>query len=137
MTTATTPPWEEKRTAEIRMVEEYLKQHFRQADVYRYNSASIRVRVVDPRFEGIPRDQRDAMVEQYLDQLPPETQRDVVTLLTSAPSELERTPATFKEYMLNTEFDAPQPHRCFDRWARRFVAIGIGFNVVASSVVRF
>ncbi len=102
-------PWEEKRTAETRMVEDHLNQHFRQANSYRYNSATIRVRVVDPCFEGLSREQRDAMVEPYLDQLPPETQRDITTLLTFAPSELERTPATFKAYMLNTEFDAPSP----------------------------
>ena len=89
MTTATTPPWEAKRTDETRMVEELLRQHFKQADSYRYNSASIRVRVIDPRFEGMSREKRDAMVEQYLDQLPSETQRDIVTLFTFAPSELE------------------------------------------------
>jgi hypothetical protein len=91
------------------MVEDLLRRHFQQADSYRYNSASIRVRVIDSRFEGMPREKRDAMVEQYLDQLPPETQRDIVTLFTFAPSELERMPKTFREYMLNTEFDDPSP----------------------------
>jgi len=47
---------------------------------------------VDPHFERIAREQRDAMVEPYLDTLPPETQRDIVTLFTFAPSELEQTP---------------------------------------------
>jgi hypothetical protein len=32
-----------------------------------------------------------------------------VTLFTFAPSELERRPKTFREYMLNTEFDDPSP----------------------------
>ncbi len=109
MTTITTPLWEAKRTSETRMVEELLRQHFKQADCYRYNSASIRVRVIDPRFEGMSREKRDAMVEQWLDKLPPETQRDIVTLFTFAPSEIERTPTTFREYMLNTEFDNPSP----------------------------
>ena len=107
--TTTTMPWEAKRTAETRMIEDLLGQHFKHADAYRYNSASIRIRVIDPRFEGMPREKRDAMVEQYLDTLPPETQRDIVTLFTFAPSELERTPTTFREYMLNTEFDDPSP----------------------------
>ncbi len=107
MTTTTTPLWEAKRTPETRMVETLLGQHFQQADSYRYNSASIRVRVIDPRFEGMPREQRDAMVEQYLDTLPLETQRDIVTLFTFAPSELTQSPTTFREYMLNTEFDEP------------------------------
>ena len=106
---ATTPPWEAKRTSETRMVEDLLRQHFKQADSYRYNSASIRVRVIDPRFEGLSREKRDAMVEQYLDQLPQETQRDIVNLFTFAPSELEQTPKTFREYMLNAEFDEPSP----------------------------
>src|SRR5205085_6237800 len=111
MTTATTAQWESKRTAETRTVEDLLRQHFKQADAYRYNSASIRVRVIDPRFERMSREQRDAMVEQFLDQLPPETQRDIVTLFTFAPSELELTPTTLREQMLNSEFDNPSPSR--------------------------
>jgi hypothetical protein len=103
----TTPPWEAKRTAETRKVEELLRQHFKQADAYRYNSASIRVRVIDPSFEGLSREKRDALVELHLNTLPVQTQRDIVTLLTFAPSELQRTPTTFREYLLNTEFDDP------------------------------
>jgi stress-induced morphogen len=109
MTTATTAPWEAKRTTETRMVEDLLRPHFQQADAYRYNSASIRVRVVDSRFEGLPREQRDGMVEHYLDQLPPETQRDIVTLFTFAPSDLQPMPTTLRERMLNAEFDQPSP----------------------------
>ena len=109
MTTLAASPWEAKRTSETRMVEELLGEHFQQADSYRYNSACIRVRVVDPRFEGLSREKRDALVEEYLDKLPPETQRDIVTLFTFAPSDLVRTPTTFREYMLNTEFDDPSP----------------------------
>jgi len=108
MTTATAPLWEAKRTPETKKVEDLLRQHFKQADSYRQNSASIRVRVIDPQFEGMPREKRDAMVEQYLDQLPPETQRDIVTLFTFAPSEVERTATTFREFMLNAEFDNPR-----------------------------
>ena len=105
----TTPPWEAKRTDETRVVGDLLGKHFERADSYRYNSASIRVRVIDSRFEGMPREERDAMVEKYLDQLPPEIQRDIVTLYTFAPSELKETPNTFREFMLNTEFDHPSP----------------------------
>jgi hypothetical protein len=109
MTTAT-PAWHAKCTEETRRVEEVLGQGgFDQVDAYRYNSASIRVRVIDRRFEGMPRDKRDALVEEYLDKLPPETQRDIVTLFTFSPSELARTPTTFREFMLNTEFNDPSP----------------------------
>ncbi len=108
--TTDTPTWHAKRTLETQMVEGVLNQGgFQQTDAYRYNSASIRVRVIDPRFEGMPREKRDAMVEEYLDKLPPETQRDIVTLFTFAPSELARKPTTFREFMLNTEFDDPSP----------------------------
>lgn len=109
--TVATAPWETKRTPETRVVEELLRKHFQQADSYRYNSASIRVRVIDPRFEGQSREQRDTMVEQHLNTLPPETQRDIVTLFTFAPSELSRAPATFREFLLNSEFDDPSPSR--------------------------
>jgi len=91
------------------MVERHLQSHFDQADAYRYNSASIRVRVIDLRFEGMKREQRDAMVEAELDKLPVETQRDIVTLFAFAPSELAQTPKTFREFMQNTEFDDPSP----------------------------
>lgn len=107
--TITTLPWEAKRTPETRMVEGLLRQHFQRADSYRYNSASIRVRVIDSRFEGLSREKRDALVEPFLDTLPTETQRDIVTLFTFAPSELARTPATLREFLLNTEFDDPSP----------------------------
>jgi stress-induced morphogen len=107
MSTVATPPWEAKRTPETRSVEDLLQRHFERADSYRYNSASIRVRVIDSRFAGQSREKRDALVEQYLDQLPPDTQRDIVTLFTFSPAEIERTPTTFREYMLNTEFEAP------------------------------
>src|SRR4051812_17111970 len=109
MTTTTTPRWEAKRTDETRMVENQLRSRFRQVDAYRYNSASIRVRVIDPCFEKMKREQRDAMVEAELDKLPPETQQDIVTLFTFAPSELTQTPKTFREFVQNTEFDDPSP----------------------------
>ena len=109
MTTSTTPRWESKRTAETRMVEDLLGKHFQQADSYRYNSASIRVRVIDSKFEGKSREDRDAMVEPYLDQLPADTQKDIVTLFTFAPSELQRTATPLREHLLNTEFEDPSP----------------------------
>ena len=109
MTTTTTPCWEAKRTPETRMVEDRLRPHFDQVDAYRYNSASIRLRVIDPRFEGMKREARDTMVETELDKLPHETQLDIVTMFTFAPSELAQTPKTFREYMQNTEFEDPSP----------------------------
>src|SRR5207253_1037115 len=110
MTNTTAPAWEAKRTDETRQVEEVLKRAgLDQVDAYRYNSASIRVRVIDPRFEGMPRDKRDGMVEPHLEQLPERTQADIVTLFTFAPSELQQSAKTLKEFLLNTEFEDPSP----------------------------
>jgi stress-induced morphogen len=109
MTTSTKKAWESTRTPETRGIEDLLRKSFEQADSYRYNSASIRVRVIDKRFEGMPREKRDSLVEEQLEKLPPETQRDIVTLFAFAPSELTEGPKTFREFMLNTEFDDPSP----------------------------
>jgi hypothetical protein len=109
MTTTTTPRWESKRTAETRKVEDLLGKHFDRADSYRYNSASIRVRVIDSKFEGKSREDRDAKVEPYLAQLPPDTQKDIVTLFTFAPSELQQGSTNLRERLLNTEFEDPSP----------------------------
>ncbi|MGA2033082.1 MAG: hypothetical protein ABSG68_12560 [Thermoguttaceae bacterium] len=110
MTKTFTPAWEGNRTDETRQVEEVLRRAgFQQVDAYRYNSASIRVRVIDSRFEGRSRADRDAMVEPHLDHLPERTQADIMNLFTFAPSEIEQTPKTFKEFVLNTEFEDPSP----------------------------
>jgi len=110
MTNPFTPPWDGKRTDETRQVEEVLRgAGFQQVDAYRYNSASIRVRVIDARFEGRSRADRDAMIEPHLKHLPERTQADIMNLYTFAPSELEQTPKTFKDFVLNAEFDDPSP----------------------------
>ena len=110
MTSTMTRAWETRQTDETRLVEVVLKRAgFGQVDAYRYNSASIRVRVIDPRFDGLPIEKRDAMVEPVLEQLPERTQADIMTLLTFAPAELQQTPKTFRQYLLNVEFDDPSP----------------------------
>jgi hypothetical protein len=81
-------------------------------DAYRYNSASIRVRVIDRRFEGRSIADRDAMVEPHLEQLPERPQADIMNLFTFAPSEIEatpETPGTLREFLLNMEFEDPSP----------------------------
>jgi len=110
MTKTTVPDWEAKRTAETRLVEDVLRRAgLEQVDAYRYNSASIRVRVIDRRFEGMPREARDGIVEPHLEKLPERTQADIVTLFTFAPSEIQQAPKTLREFMLNTEFEDPSP----------------------------
>lgn len=90
------------------MVEEALRQAgFDQADAYRYNEASIRVRVIDRRFERLSIEKRDAMVEPILDQLPESTQSDIITLFTFAPLELQDSPKLTRGFMQNVEFEDP------------------------------
>jgi len=110
MTTNQLSKWEEKRTDESRMVEDKLREAgFDRVDAYRYNSASLRVRVIDKRFESIPREERDTIVEPFIDTLPPSTQSDIVSLVLLAPSEFDQPNDTFREFMLNTEFENPSP----------------------------
>ena len=110
MINTSAPRWEAKRTDETRQVEDVLrKAEFEMVDAYRYNSASIRVRVIDSRFEGLPPEKRDAMVEPHLEQLQERTQADIMNLFTFGPSVLQQTPNTLREYIMNTEFDDPSP----------------------------
>lgn len=60
MTNTTLPVWEAKRTDETRQVEDLLrKAGFEKVDAYRYNSASIRLRVIDSRFERLSAERRE------------------------------------------------------------------------------
>ena len=110
MTHTTACTWEDKRTDETRMVEDSLRNAgFETVDAYRYNPASIRVRVIDKRFEGMSTANRDAMVEPYLERLPERTQADIISLFTFAPSELEQTSKLSRGFLMNREFDDPSP----------------------------
>lgn len=111
MTTQQLSNWENKRTDESRLVERILRTEagFKQVDAYRYNSASLRVRVIDQRFESLPREERDKIVEPFIDKLPPSTQSDIVTLVLLSPSEYEQPDETFRESSLNIEFENPSP----------------------------
>lgn len=110
MTTKQVSNWEDKRTDESKMVENALREAgFDRVDAYRYNSASLRVRVIDKRFESIPREERDKIVEPCIDQLPASTQSDIVTLVLLSPSEFKKRSKTFRESMLNMEFENPSP----------------------------
>lgn len=114
-----TQPWEAKRTDETRLVENFLEESgFERVDAYRFNSTSIRVRVIDPRFEGQADEKRDAEIEPFLKKLPSKTRAAVLFLLPLAPSELpeaapgksRRAKATMlKKLLLNAGFVDPSP----------------------------
>ncbi|MBL8864172.1 MAG: hypothetical protein KF873_14415 [Gemmataceae bacterium] len=110
MTATATGNWEAMRTDETRHVEDVLRRAgFDRVDAYRFNSASIRLRVIDKKFEGLSIEARDAMVEPHLEQLPERTQADIINLFTFAPSELQQTPKTMRQFLMNYEFDEPSP----------------------------
>jgi hypothetical protein len=51
-TRTTTRPWDERKTVERRAVEEAIRKQFPDTEAYRFNPASIRVRVIDDRLRG-------------------------------------------------------------------------------------
>lgn len=110
MTPTISRRWESMRTEETRQVEAALRAAgFDQVDAYRFNVASIRVRVVDRRFEGRTPEERDAMVEPHLRRLPERTEADITTLFTFAPSDLEQPPRSSRNHLSNVEFEDPSP----------------------------
>ena len=98
------PDWQTKTTDETRNIEKVLGAEFPRSDAYRFNSASIRVRVIDDRFEGKSMAEREAMVFPLLKKLPKKTRDDILVLLTLAPSER-------KQDLMNLEFEQPLPSR--------------------------
>jgi len=106
MTKAVEARWKSMRTKESRLVEKVLRESFPQTDAYRYNPASVRVRVIDSRFEGKTIEERDGMVEPLLKKLPKEIQADIMNLLTLTPSE---TTDSLRKQADNLEFEDPSP----------------------------
>ena len=106
MSSRTQPRWHAMRTDESRQVEALLRTRFPNSDAYRYNSASLRVRIIDEAFRGKSGEKRDAMVEPLLAKLPPETQADIMNLLTLTPDE---TTGGSRHALVNLEFDDPSP----------------------------
>ncbi len=96
------PEWEEKKTPETRKLEALFRIDFPQTEAYRFNSAAIRVRVIDDRFEGKSIAEREAMVWPLLKKLPKKTRDDVLLLLTLAPSEQR---SFNSQTLMNLEFE--------------------------------
>lgn len=102
--------WESRRTDETRSIEELFRQQFPNTPpdhppaAYRYNLASIRVRLVDSSFRGKSRTEREEMVYPIIEQLPETTQDDITILLLLTPEEAAST-------LRNMEFEHPTPSR--------------------------
>jgi stress-induced morphogen len=95
---------EAKRTTETRDIERKLRKKFPRTDAYRYNSVSIRIRIIDERFSGKDLVQREAMVDPLLAKFSEETQSDITLLILLAPEECQTS-------MINMEFEHPSESR--------------------------
>lgn len=97
--------WETQRTAETRRIEGCLREAgFERVDAYRLNPASIRIRIIDPKFEGKKGSERQDLVFPVIDKLPKRTREDILLLLTLAPSEVGKVN---RHALINLEFDNP------------------------------
>ena len=67
---------------------------------YRQNSASVRIRVIDPTFEGLSKAERGRKVWPYLRTLAEDAQADITVLLLLTQDETEKS-------FGNTDFDNP------------------------------
>ena len=88
------------KNSETELIEKTLKPGFPNVEAYRYNSVSIRIRVIDDRFKGKSKPERDDMVSPLLDHLPEEIQADITILLLLTNDELAQS-------LMNLEFEHP------------------------------
>jgi hypothetical protein len=89
----------------IEVLHAYETDHPRaQIDLYRQNSVSVRIRIIDPDFAGQGKPQRSKQAWRYLGNLPDEVQSDISTVLLLSPNETTMSFANF-------EFDDPIPSK--------------------------
>jgi stress-induced morphogen len=88
------------RDAETLLTEQTLGGEFPSVEAYRTVYDTIRVRIVDPRFQGKNRLKRDKMVLPLIHALPDEIQTQIIFLLLLAPGEEDAS-------ILNFEFENP------------------------------
>ena len=112
MTSVKNPqPQQSKKTAETKKIEKLLLHYFPNSpkeylpEAYRYNPASIRLRLVHDCFEGKSRTEREKMVYPILEKnLPKDTWQDITVALLLAPADVENS-------LMNREFEHPTPSR--------------------------
>ncbi len=84
---------------------EYKISHpYAQIHVQRQNNVSLRIRIINPDFEGLNRVDREPPVWNLLRRLPEDTFLNITMLLLLSPKESERS-------LANIEFDNPIPSR--------------------------
>ena len=70
--------------------------------LYRQNSVSVRIRIIDPAFAGQNKIQRNQLIWRYLEKLEEDIQSDISTLILITPDETKMSFANF-------EFEDPVP----------------------------
>jgi hypothetical protein len=89
----------------IDALRQYERDHPRaQIELYRQNSVSVRVRIIDPDFARLGKPQRSQLAWKYLGALPEEVHSDISTVLLLTPDETKMSFANF-------EFDDPIPSK--------------------------
>lgn len=89
----------------LAVLDRYAAEHPRaRGTVYRYNSASIRIRILDPGFTNKSIPEREDMVWSLLETLPEATRSQITVLLLLTPEEAKKS-------LLSLEFDDPSPSR--------------------------
>jgi len=100
-------PRDDKHVERIRAILEgrFGSEHPKaKVNVYRYNSASIRIRIIDRAFAGKIIPQREEMVWPILEALPQATLSEITVLLLISPRERKRS-------FMSMEFDNPIPSK--------------------------
>lgn len=86
-------------------MEEYLtRSPGAKIQLYRQNSVSIRIRIIDPSFKGLSKGERHDLIWPLIEKLPYELQQDISVLLLLTAEEM-------KESLMNIEFEDPSPSR--------------------------
>ncbi len=87
----------------IEALEDYQKDHPQaEIDLYRQNSVSIRIRVIDEELDGLTKPERSQLIWKYLDKLSEDEQGDLSTIILLTPGETQKSLANF-------EFEDPIP----------------------------
>jgi stress-induced morphogen len=104
MATVTRGPRDQVVEGVAKALDQYEAAHpSAHANLYRQNSASIRVRIVDARFKGLSKGKRHDQVWDFLsEKLPADEIQEISVLLLLAPDEVSGS-------FLNVDFEDPIP----------------------------
>jgi hypothetical protein len=122
----------DKTVKEVRKLleEKYLPDYPKaKIDVYRYNSASIRIRVIDPSFSGLDWIECDTFLWKTIEELSEDTISQITLLMCLTPNEIAKS-------MMNMEFEDPTPTRFLTMSGRIRTINNCTFRVNISSSSR-